>query len=204
MKIVDTRGQSCPAPLIATKRALRETLEGESFELFTDSQAAFNNISRFLKDNDTEFKIKESEGFWKLTVSKGNKEIDHPWAEEYCTGTIPHFSKGNFVIAFSSDVMGNGDEELGHLLIANFIKALKDLDTLPDKMVFYNKGVTLGSDDSPVVEYIREIEKMGVGVLLCSTCLKFYSLEEKVSVGSLSNMFEIAQIMASAGNVVKP
>ncbi len=53
-------------------------------------------------------------------------------------------------------------------------------------MVFYNKGVTLGSSDSPVVEYIREIEKMGVDVLFCSTCVKFYSLEEKISVGSLA------------------
>jgi selenium metabolism protein YedF len=148
-----------------------------------------NNISRFLKDNNKEFKIKESEGFWALTVSNENNKIIHPGAEEYCNGTIPHFSKGNFVIAFSSDVMGNGNEELGHLLMANFIKALKDLDMLPDKMVFYNKGVTLGSDDSPVVEYIREIERMGVGVLLCSTCVKYYSLEEKISVGSLSNMF---------------
>ncbi len=45
--------------------------------------------------------------------------------------------------------MGDGDEELGHLLMINFIKAIKDLDILPGKMVFYNKGVTLGAEDSP-------------------------------------------------------
>ncbi len=68
MKTVDTRGQSCPAPLIATKRALKETLPGESFEVLTDNQTSLNNISRFLKDNKTGFNIKESEGFWSLTV----------------------------------------------------------------------------------------------------------------------------------------
>ncbi|MFZ0283544.1 MAG: sulfurtransferase-like selenium metabolism protein YedF [Bacteroidales bacterium] len=204
MKTADTRGQPCPAPLIATKRALKETLPGESFEILTDSLTSLNNISRFLKDNNTGFNIKESEGFWSLTVSKESNENCTLRAEEYCAETVAHFSKGNFVIVFSSDTMGEGNEELGHLLMSNFIKAVKDLDVLPDKMVFYNKGVTLGSNDSPVAANIREIEKMGVDVLFCSTCVKYYSLEEEISVGSLSNMFEIAQIMASAGNVVKP
>ena len=100
--------------------------------------------------------------------------------------------------------MAVSDDELGLLLMTNFIKAIKDLDVLPGKMVFYNKGVTLGSDDSPVLELLKELEKMGVGLLLCGTCVKYYSIEEKVNVGTLSNMFEITQIMASSGNVVKP
>jgi hypothetical protein len=75
---------------------------------------------------------------------------------------------------------------------------------LPKKMVFYNNGVKLGAIGSPVFEHLREIEKMGVGLLLCATCAKYYSLEEKIKVGSLSNMYEIAQVMASAGNVLKP
>lgn len=203
MKIVDTRGQSCPAPLIATKRAIKETEKGR-FDILVDNQTSLSNISRFLGDNKTEFKVKESEGFWTITVLRENNEISHPEVEEYCNNSIPHFSKGNYVIAFSSDVMGEGNEELGHLLMANFVKAIKDLDVLPDKMVFYNKGVTLGCSDSSVVQYLKEIEKMGVRLLLCSTCVKYYSLEEKIDIGSLSNMFEIAQILASAGNVVKP
>jgi selenium metabolism protein YedF len=100
--------------------------------------------------------------------------------------------------------MGDGDEELGHLLMSNFIKGIKDLDSLPVKMVFYNKGVILGAEDSPVIDHLKEIEKMGVRLFLCATCAKHYSLEEKIKIGTLSNMFEIVQVMASAGNVVKP
>lgn len=203
MKIVDTRGQPCPAPLIATKRALKEAVNGESFGLLTDSQTSLSNILRFLKDNKAGFKVEDSDGFWTITVS-GMTPLTHPEAGEYCPKAIPHFARGNFVIAFSSDSMGDGDKEIGHVLMANFLKAIKDLDVLPDKMLFYNKGVTLGSDDSPVVGEIREIEKMGVGVFFCSTCVRYYAIEEKVKVGSLSNMFEIVQIMATASNVIKP
>jgi selenium metabolism protein YedF len=100
--------------------------------------------------------------------------------------------------------MGEGDEGLGRQLIINFIKAIKELDILPGKMVFYNSGVKLGSDDSPAIDLFKEIESMGVGLLFCTTCVKFYSLEEKIAIGTQSNMFEITQVMSSAGNIVKP
>lgn len=204
MQIVDTRGQQCPAPLIATKRALKEAKTGESFKVLTENKTSLENISRFLKDNKTEFSVEEAAGVWTITVTKISVNVTLNNAEDYCTNEVPHFSQGDFIIVFSSDKMGEGDSELGHLLIANFIKAIKDLEVLPKKMVFYNNGVKLGTVDSPVFEHLREIEKMGVGLLLCATCAKYYSLEEKIKVGLLSNMYEIAQVMASAGNILKP
>jgi selenium metabolism protein YedF len=204
MQIIDTSGQPCPAPLIATKRALKETPEGDSLRIITDNQTSFSNISHFLKDNNTEFSWVESGGIWTLTITRNVVDLSSARPEEYCTAEIPHFTQGDFIIAFTSDKMGDGNDELGHLLMVNFIKAIKDLDTLPAKMVFYNKGVTLGTDDSPVIADLKEIEKMGVTMLLCGTCIKFYSLEEKIKIGSVSNMFEIARVMAEAGNIVKP
>ena len=76
MHTVDTRGQQCPAPLIATRRALKETGTGDSFKVLTDSKNALDNISRFLKDNRTEFSVKEGNNGWTITVMK--KEPDLP------------------------------------------------------------------------------------------------------------------------------
>jgi TusA-related sulfurtransferase len=69
MRIIDTKGQQCPAPLIATKRALKEAKTGESFKILTDKKTSLENISRFLKDNKTEFSVEETEGVWTLTVT---------------------------------------------------------------------------------------------------------------------------------------
>ena len=204
MKIVDTRGQQCPAPIIATKKALNEAKTGETFQALTDSQTTMSNLTRFLKDNKTKFSASESQGTWTFTITKTTAADTQQIAEEYCNTDIPHFSQGEFIIAFTSDKMGTGDDELGALLMANFIKAIRDLDHLPAKMVFYNRGVMLGKDDSPVIEQLREIEKMGVKLLLCATCVNFYSLAEKIHIGTLSNMYEIAQSMALASNVIKP
>jgi selenium metabolism protein YedF len=204
MRIVDTKGQQCPAPLIATKRTLKESITGESFKVLTDNKTSLDNISRFLRDNKTEFIVEEKDGIWSLIITKSTMSESISNAEDYCTTDVPHFTQGDFIIAFTSDKMGEGDEELGRLLITNFIKAIKDLDVLPGKMVFYNNGVKLGAADSPVAEHLKEIESMGIGLLFCATCAKFYSLEEKIKIGTLSNMYEIAQVMASTGNIVKP
>jgi len=204
MRIVDTKGQLCPAPLIAAKKALRESAVGEPFVVLTDNKTSFDNLSRFLKDNKVKLQIIESEGVWTLTVTKTTGEVSISKAEDYCTTPIAHFEKGNFVVVFTSDKMGEGDENLGHLLVSNFIKALKDLDKLPGKMVFYNKGVTLAAKNSPVIEHLKELEKMGVELLLCATCVNHYSIQSEVGAGTLSNMFEIAEVMTTAGKIVRP
>lgn len=204
MKTVDTKGQLCPAPLIATKRALKETQQGESFIVLTDNQTSFTNVSRFLKDNNTPFTSTGKDGIWTLTVTKSPGELSKPNVEEFCEVEVPHFQKGDYVIAISSDMMGEGDTDLGTLLMINFIKAIHDLDILPSKMVFYNRGVLLGKDDSAVLELLFNLERMGVALFLCGTCINHYSLEDKIHIGTVSNMFEIAQIMSSAGKVIKP
>jgi selenium metabolism protein YedF len=204
MRVVDTKGHLCPVPLIETKKALKETKTGDSFIVLTDNQTSFNNLSRFLKDNNTDFQVSESEGIWTLTITKTTGVVAAMKAEEYCNSSVFHFEKGDFVIVFTSDKMGEGDAELGQLLMANFIKALKDLDKLPMKMVFYNKGVTLATSNSPVIEHLKDLEKMGVELLLCATCVNHYSLESIVAAGTLSNMYAIAEIMTSAGNIVRP
>jgi selenium metabolism protein YedF len=204
MRIVDTKGLLCPEPLIATKRALKETVVGDSFIVLTDNRTSFNNVSHFLKDNNTDFQSSVKEGVWSLTVTKSSSEMINPKAEEYCEPAIAHFEQGNFIVVISSDKMGEGNDELGHLLIINFIKALKDLDKLPRKILFYNKGVTLVTKDSPVIDHLTDIEKMGVELLLCATCVSFYKIEDKTGAGILSNMYVIAEAMASAGKIIKP
>jgi selenium metabolism protein YedF len=204
MRIVDTKGQLCPAPLIAAKKALKETAAGESFIILTDNLTSFDNLNCFLKDNKAEIEVSESGGVWTLTITKTTGDVVQTKAEEYCASPISHFEKGNFVVVISSDKMGEGDDQLGLLLMTNFIKALKDLEKLPLKMIFYNNGVKLATNSSPVIEHLRDLEKMGVEMMLCATCVNHYSIESVIGAGTVSNMYSIAEAMSSAGNIVRP
>lgn len=204
MRTADTRGQLCPAPLIAAKRVLKEVGEGESFIVLTDNNTSYNNLVRFLSDNKTEVTTEEKDGEWKLTVKKLSGGISQVLAEDYCSPDIAHFEKGDFTVVISSDRMGDGDDDLGRLLMGNFIKALKDLERLPKHVLFYNSGVTLATKDSPHIEHLRQLERMGVEIQLCGTCISHFKLENNIGAGIISNMYAFAGIMASSGKVLKP
>lgn len=204
MRIVDTKGKLCPAPLIATKKALKVTVVGDSFMVQIDNETSFNNVVRFLKDNNVDFTTSEDGGVWTITITKTTGLVPHPEAENYCTSSIAHFERGNYVVVISSDKMGDGDDELGFLLMKNFITSLKDLDRLPEKIVFYNKGVTLATNQSPVISHLKDLKKMGVELLLCATCIDHYSLNESIGVGILSNMYVIAEVMSAAEKLIRP
>jgi selenium metabolism protein YedF len=204
MRIVDTKGQLCPAPIIAAKRALKETTTGESFILITDNKTAFENLTSFFKDHKAEAQCSELQGVWTFTITKTSGATVKARPEVYNDISVSHFEKGNYIVAISSDKMGEGDEKLGHLLMSTFIKAMKDTDKLPEKILFYNNGVKLVTTTSPDIENLRDLEKMGVELLLCGTCINFYSLESVIGAGSISNMFIMAEIMASSAKVIKP
>ena len=204
MRIVDTKGQLCPAPLIAAKKALKETPRGESFVLITDNKTSFDNLTRFLRDNKAEIQFEELNGTWKITITNTIGEVIKPNAEDYCAPEFAHFEKGDFVVVISSDKMGEGDETLGYLLMTTFINSLKDLDKMPKKILFYNNGVKMITKSSPVIQPLKDLEKMGVELMACGTCVNHYGLSDEIGAGIIGNMYSIAEAMALSGKILKP
>jgi intracellular sulfur oxidation DsrE/DsrF family protein len=86
----------------------------------------------------------------------------------------------------------------------SFVNILTELDKLPAAVVCYNSGVKLALPDSPVVETLAELEKRGVEVILCGTCIDFFGLKGKTIAGKTGDMYLIAGLMATARSVLKP
>ena len=55
-----------------------------------------------------------------------------------------------------------------------------------------------------MLEDLKVLEAEGVEILTCGTCLNFYGLTEKLRIGTVTNMYVIAEKMLNAGNVVRP
>ena len=104
----------------------------------------------------------------------------------------------------TADHMGEGNEELGKVLIKGFLFAQTQLETLPDTILFYNGGAKLTCEGSDSIEDLKKLEAAGVQILTCGTCLNYYGLTEKLQVGGVTNMYVIAQTMAEADLVVRP
>jgi selenium metabolism protein YedF len=204
MKIVDTKGERCPKPIIETKKALREANAGEIFIVITDNKSAFVNISRFLSDNKIKFSASEKSGIWEFEVTKETGEAISTPAEDYCDTEVPAGKATGYAVAISSELMGQGDDDLGKKLMKSFFVALSVLDELPSVIAFYNSGVKLTVRESEVIDILQEVEKKGVEIIICGTCVDHYKLGNKINIGSIGDMFSILEKLSSAGNVVRP
>ena len=204
MRIVDTKGQKCPLPIIETRKALRECLAGETFMVITDNNTAFSNISRFLNDNKIQFSVSEAKDIRTFTITNEKSVTLTTPSEDYCEVSEPLFPKGDYAVVISSELMGQGDDELGRRLIKSFFVALSCLDKMPSSVMFYNSGVKLTVKDSEVIDILHEIENKGVELIICGTCVDHYKIAERISIGKLSDMFIITQKLSETGNIIRP
>jgi selenium metabolism protein YedF len=100
--------------------------------------------------------------------------------------------------------MGEGNDELGEVLMKGFLYALSQQDVLPSTILFYNGGARLTCGDSPSIEDLRSLEAQGVEILTCGTCLNYYQLTEKLAVGGVTNMYAIVEKLTQADLVIRP
>ena len=98
----------------------------------------------------------------------------------------------------TSDVMGRGEDKLGELLIANFLRLLGESPEKPATMIFLNSGVRLVCDGSNVLDHVRKLEEQGVEMLVCTTCLEYFDFTDKLKVGKPTTMVKSIQSMMTA------
>ena len=199
MVTVNAMGDNCPIPVIKTKKAMQALTGPETIEVLVDNEIAVQNVTKLAKEQGGEVsseKLGEKE--YKVTIKmQGVPAAD---AEVVCTPD----QKGDLIVVVSSDRMGTGNDELGKVLIKGFIYAVTQLDTLPKKMLFYNGGAKLTCEGSESLEDLKELKSRGVKILTCGTCLNYYELSDKLAVGEVTNMYDIAEKMAGASLIVSP
>lgn len=191
---VNAIGDVCPIPVVKTKKAMQELQGADTIEVLVDNEIAVANVSKMAKGmgaNVTSEKLADRE--YKITIEVTGEEAACACCEEE-----------NLVVVISSDRMGNGNDELGKVLIKGFIFAVTQLDKLPKTLLFYNGGATLTAEGSDSLEDLKHLEEQGVEILTCGTCLNYYGLSEKLQVGSVTNMYTIVEKMAGADKIVKP
>lgn len=71
-------------------------------------------------------------------------------------------------------------------------------------MVFYSTGVKLIAKDSDVIEDLKIIAEKGVQMLVCGTCLNYFEMNDPLTVGEVSNMYDIMEAIFDADKVVYP
>lgn len=111
-------------------------------------------------------------------------------------------SSRNTVLLFSRFGLGHASGELPLKLAAKYLSLTLDSGELPARIVFYTEGVKLACEGSPVLEPLKTLESKGVELVLCSTCLDFFGIADKVKVGVVGGMTDILQTLQDAPKVI--
>lgn len=191
MKKIDAKGLDCPKPVILTKNEL-DNMEKGVVETTVDNKVAVDNLSRLAKGQGFKYTVLTiSEDEFKVTIEKTEATKKEAKEDE------------SFTLAFAADTMGGGEDELGHILMKSFMYTVTETKPLPDTILFYNSGVYLTCEGSPVLDDIEKLKNEGVEIFSCGTCLDFYNIKDKLKVGDISNMYTIYEkIKEASKNVV--
>jgi selenium metabolism protein YedF len=187
--VVDARGLPCPQPVIKTKKALQEIEKG-TITVLVDRSEASENVQRFAQSQGCQVKVTEKDGVFHLDITKGQPaQTEAP--------------KTSDVVFITSDRLGTGDERLGEILMKAFLNTLWDNEPKPAKMMFINDGVRLTTEGSEVLDTLKLLEKDGVQIFSCGTCLEYYKLKDDLRVGQVTNMYETVHSLMDASKVIK-
>jgi selenium metabolism protein YedF len=183
---VDARGLNCPEPVILTKRVMDK---GETDRLVTivDQTVALENVTKLARSQGYDVTVEDKEGDYYITMIR---------SEEITTEAAD--LQDNVTILITNRYFGQGEEELGQVLMRGFLYTLGEMNGRVKSIIFMNSGVFLTTEGSEVLEILQGLNQEGVQILSCGTCLDFYGIKDKLAVGEITNMYTAVEMLSSA------
>ena len=177
-KTFDARGMACPLPVVNAKKESEEMTNGGTLIILVDNEIAVQNLTKF--GNSKGFTVsseKKTEKDFTVTFQiPENSTTSTPAAESAVPACTPDSKKHGLVAVLSANTMGNGEEQLGKILMKSFIFALTKQNQLPEIILCYNSGASLTCEDSDSLEDLKSLEAEGVKILTCGTCLDHFGI----------------------------
>lgn len=199
MKEVDARGLECPKPVLLTKAEIEKS-NPDHLTVLVSSETPVGNVTRFAEHSGYSVTMTRQADYFILHLNKiGSKEQETTAPQ---TRNIDNVNE-NIVFFITSNEFGQGQKELGELLMKSFINTINEANMLPSTLIFVNSGIFLTTEGSPVIPALQEIENKGVQIINCGTCLDFYKRKEKLQVGIISNMYTITETLMKATKVIR-
>ncbi|GAA0178211.1 sulfurtransferase-like selenium metabolism protein YedF [Clostridium sediminicola] len=209
-KVIDCKNMSCPLPVVNTKKYFDNIESGEAI-VIVDNEIARNNIIKFAvkqrlacemnKSSGSSYELKLTKGYEEISevLNKEEKQVKENLSVE--ENKLPNSEK--FAIVIGSDKMGEGNDDLGKILMKSYLFALSESEIIPSHLIFLNSGVYLTEKNSNTINSINKLIQRGVEIIICGTCIEFYNIKDNIEVGEISNMYSIVEIMNESDKVLK-
>ena len=108
------------------------------------------------------------------------------------------------LVVISSDYLGKSDDELGRILLLDFLQTMQGRVALPDEIVFYHRGVCLLEEEHPACVPLRGLADKGVHLSVSSESCLHFNVKPALKHAEQIPMSEICKHMMKADKVVHP
>lgn len=201
--VLNEMGKPCPVPVIETKNRLSHMEPGETLEVWVDNAIAVENLLKMAQQ------LKASHSWEEVAPGEYHVHLIKPMQVDDTEATSSPFldcakAETTVAVVIGSEFMGKGEDDLGRILMKGFLYALTEQEPLPNTVLLYNSGARLSSKESESLEDLISLERRGVQILTCGTCIDFLGLEKHPAVGTVTNMYEIVEIMSNADRRIQP
>lgn len=186
---IDARGLSCPQPVILTKKAMDEK-NGQQIITIVDNPAALENVSKLAAGQGYSFTVEEQDDGTYIRMVPGALE------------TVSEDTGQDLVILVKSPYFGEGDNELGTILMKSWAYTLTEMSERLKALIFMNGAVDLTTEGSPILEHLAFLQEKGVEILSCGTCLDFFNKKDLLQVGQVTNMYTAMDLLSRAGKTI--
>jgi selenium metabolism protein YedF len=166
-------------------------------KVIVDNAASQQNVQRFLESQGFKTSLEQMGGDYLVIGRCG--AAPEPAARVAAT---PEADLKKIMVMCATDRLGYGDDALGLKLMVNFLRTLKEMGPELWRLVFVNNGVKLAIEGTEVLADLQALEKGGLKIMVCGTCLNHFNLLEKKRVGETTNMLDIVTAMQLADKVV--
>lgn len=202
VKIVDAKGKKCPMPIILTKRVIDEGAIGDVIEVLLDNDISKCNLAQYLSEIGLDYTEQDQAGEFMIKFELREVKIAKGIEQINCPLPTAQSNIEPYTIVVKSTKMGEGAADLGEILMRSYLNSLAEGNSLPTTIILYNDGVKLLSRDCDCVDVLKEIENKGVEIISCGACIEYYGIAP--SVGVVSNMFKISNILAATPKIIYP
>lgn len=182
---IDARKLECPKPVLLVKE---EADKGTAqIRACVDNEVAAGNVTRFFESRGYTASRKDgAEGIY-ITGQKSGE-----------AAAVQKNGEVSTAILFTSDKIGAPSDGLGEVLMKAYIGTLTKTSTPPSAVALMNEGVKMALPEASTLDTLKELEAAGTKILICGTCTKHFGITDQITIGTISNMFEISEAVFGA------
>lgn len=195
---LDLKGMQCPKPVLETQKAFKDQSITE-FEVIVDNAAARENLKRLADSKGYKYEVKESPNEIVINIKRENGETIAQ-EEEFVAVCDIASDVSNAVLLIKNEFLGDGNDELGKVLMKGFLYTITETKPYPEKVVLLNSAVKLSTVNEETIAHLKKLEEAGTKIYSCGTCLNYYDLADQLKVGVVGNMYDVVESLNSTTN----